>query len=592
MPAAPSGKFPRRIGRYVLYEQLAEGGMAKVFAGKLVGHADFGRIVAIKRMHPHLLEDKELVAMFLDEARIAARIRHPNVVPILDVLADGGEVSIVMEYVHGDSLARVMKTAKAMGSELPLDVLASIATGMLMGLHGAHEAMTEDRRPLGLIHRDVSPQNVMIGADGVVRVLDFGVAKAIGRQRVTRTGDALLGKLGYMSPEQLTTSVIDRRSDLWAASVVLWEMLTGRRLFHGDEADVLQRILGGPIPPPSQFRPDAAKLDAIVLRGLERDARARFATALDMCTAIEEAVSIATPVKVQRTVAVYLAESLRERERLLARIETSLDLPDPTRAPLAQSAAPPRPTSPPKTNGPWSKRTIAIVAALAALVVLAPIATWIILERGRPARAKKPRPSTSATATAGSATASAPPGPAPVPSAVAPTALPRPPPAACLPGFICDPRPFENPRHVPLSKILERSVALVAPHQSSTRIQLISTNGHADASGIDTEVSVVTISFEPRGEAQWVVTAMASGVQAANNRYTIKLTPTDPPNCALERLLGLLASRGLLRDDGMVTANFSAGLPGNPGLFGRRHWEVTSKSGMVYADDDCVIMRM
>ncbi len=568
MVVAPSGKLPRRIGRYVLYEQLAEGGMAKVFAGKLVGHADFGRVVAIKRMHPHLVEDRELVAMFLDEARIAARIRHPNVVPILDVIEDAGEVSIVMEYVHGDSLARVLRTAKAMGSELPLDVIASIATGMLMGLHGAHEAKTEDRRPLHIIHRDVSPQNVMIGADGVVRVVDFGVAKAIGRRRVTRSGDAILGKLGYMSPEQLATSNIDRRSDLWAASVVLWEMLTARRLFHGDEGDVLQRILGGRIPPPSQFRPDAAKLDWIVLRGLERDPNARFSTALDMCTALEDAGAVATAAKVQRSVAVFLAEPLRERERLLARIETSPEPPQPTAAPAqALSVVPKR-----------SKIAIAIIAVLAILVALVPVATWIVLSRNGAARPKKPRASAPAPASVVL--------PPPSASTAAPPAVP---PSICYPGFVCDLKPFPNPEHTPLAAILARAFALVAPHSPPPRIQLVNVAGRADTTGVDLPASIVTIVFEREGDERWVATTMSSGIQASKSRNVGAFIPTDPPRCSLERLLGVLAEKSLLRSDAMVSASFTAGTLGGPSALNRRHWEMAGmgRTGLVTADDDC-----
>ncbi|HSQ67748.1 MAG TPA: serine/threonine-protein kinase, partial [Polyangiaceae bacterium] len=219
----------RVIGRYVLCDAIASGGMATVHLGRLLGPVGFSRTVAIKRLHPHFARDPEFVAMFLDEARLAARIRHPNVVSTLDVVVLQGELFVVMDYVHGEALSKLIRANGA----VPPPIAASIIAGVLYGLHAAHEAKTDDGAPLHIVHRDISPQNVLVGVDGSARVVDFGVAKAVGRLQTTREG-ALKGKIAYMSPEQISTDSVDRRTDIYAASVVLWEMLTGKRLYQAD----------------------------------------------------------------------------------------------------------------------------------------------------------------------------------------------------------------------------------------------------------------------------------------------------------------------------------------------------------------------
>jgi eukaryotic-like serine/threonine-protein kinase len=170
--------------------------MATVHFGRLVGAVGFSRIVAIKRLHPHLAKDKEFTSMFLDEARLAARVRHPNVVPLLDVAAMGEEVLLVMEYVPGVPLASLLRAVSAKGELVAPDVAAAVVCGVLHGLHAAHEATDEAGAPLHIVHRDVSPQNILVGVDGVPRVLDFGVAKAEGRMHTTRDG-TLKGKLAW-----------------------------------------------------------------------------------------------------------------------------------------------------------------------------------------------------------------------------------------------------------------------------------------------------------------------------------------------------------------------------------------------------------
>ncbi|HEX7603641.1 MAG TPA: serine/threonine-protein kinase, partial [Polyangiaceae bacterium] len=170
-----------QLGRYALHAEIAAGGMATVYLGRLHGAVGFGRTVAIKRLHPHLAKDPEFVSMFLDEAHLAARVQHPNVVPTLDVVTSDRELFLVLEYVRGESFSALIRAARAAGQTLPIPVVVAVVVGLLNGLHAAHEATDEQGKPLGIVHRDVSPQNVLVGADGVARVLDFGVAKAATR---------------------------------------------------------------------------------------------------------------------------------------------------------------------------------------------------------------------------------------------------------------------------------------------------------------------------------------------------------------------------------------------------------------------------
>lgn len=315
----------RLLGRYALHGEIAVGGMATVHFGRLHGAVGFSRTVAIKRLHKQYARDPEFVSMFLDEARLAARIRHPNVVPTLDVVATEGELFVVMEYVHGESLARLTRDEARQGRRIPPAVVAGILSGTLQGLHAAHEARDERGEPLSIVHRDVSPQNILVGSDGVARVLDFGVAKAAGRIHTTREGQ-IKGKLPYMAPEQLSANTsISRLVDVYAASVCLWEALTGQRLFVGEsEAIVLGQVLLGVVEPPSRFAPGISpELDQVVLRGLSRNVHERFATAREMALALERAAGrVASTAEIADWIEQVAGAALGARHRTVAEIET------------------------------------------------------------------------------------------------------------------------------------------------------------------------------------------------------------------------------------------------------------------------------
>ena len=314
---------PRVVGRYMLFDEIAAGGMATVRFGRLMGEVGFSRTVAIKCLHPQFAKDQEFSKMFLDEAKLAARVRHPNVVPILDVVSRDGELFLVMDYVQGESLSKLVRAVRARRTRIPLRIVASIIAGALDGLHAAHEAKSEHGQALGIVHRDVSPQNVIVGLDGVSRVLDFGVAKAAGRLQTTQSGQ-LKGKLAYMSPEQLRGDNVDRRTDVYAASVVLWEALTGRRLFKADdEIGVFGKVLEGNVKPPSSVISSIPKgYDDVVMKGLHRDAAQRFATAREMAIALEKVAGVASPREVGAWVEELARDTLRQRADKIAELES------------------------------------------------------------------------------------------------------------------------------------------------------------------------------------------------------------------------------------------------------------------------------
>ncbi len=298
--------------------------MATVHFGRLLGPVGFSRTVAIKRLHPQYAVDPEFVSMFLDEARLAARIRHPNVVSTLDVVALEGELMLVMEYVQGESLSRLLHAMRTRKERVPLRIAVAAMIGILAGLHAAHEAKSERGEPLGLVHRDMSPQNVLIGVDGAARVLDFGIAKATGRVQTTRDGQ-FKGKLAYVAPEQLRGDQVDRRCDIYSASVIFWEILTLGRLFKGEsEWDVMNKVLTGQIIPASKLVPDLPPaLDELVMRGLSNDPSLRFSSAREMAIALEQLVPHASTREVADWAELVAGDSLRRRAQQVEEIETA-----------------------------------------------------------------------------------------------------------------------------------------------------------------------------------------------------------------------------------------------------------------------------
>jgi eukaryotic-like serine/threonine-protein kinase len=304
----------RTIERYELGDEIGSGGMGSVHLGRLHGSAGFRRLVAIKKLHPEFATDPNFVKSLIKEARLAARIRHPNVVPILDTFSDGRELFLVLEYVHGESLHWLLGLEQH--APAPVPIVAAVVRDVLEGLHSAHHSTDELGHRLEIIHRDVSPQNVLVGVDGHGRITDFGIAVATGRA----TPLDHKGKLSYMAPEQLVTGTVSPRSDVYSASVVLWEALTGRRLFRSNQS--FSEMLEAPIPPPSSINPEVpAALDEAVLCGIERNPALRFGSAREMSLAIEQALPLPTEREIGMWVDLRAGSELADRAMRIAAIE-------------------------------------------------------------------------------------------------------------------------------------------------------------------------------------------------------------------------------------------------------------------------------
>jgi serine/threonine protein kinase len=282
-----------RFGNYLLVGELATGGMAELFLAVHGGLEGVLKIVALKRILPHLSRSPEFTQMFIDEARIAARLDHPNIVRTYEFDEFEGQYFTVMEYLAGEDLAKVLNRVVALQQPFPLELATSVIAQVCSALHFAHELTDPRGRPLGLVHRDVSPSNIVVTYAGEVKLIDFGVAKISVNARRTSTG-TIKGKFAYMSPEQVQARNVDRRSDVFSMGIVLWELLTGRPLFtRKSEADTLYAIVNEPIPSVRRLRPEVpSELEAIVMRALARAPEDRYQTAEEMQLALDRIPAI------------------------------------------------------------------------------------------------------------------------------------------------------------------------------------------------------------------------------------------------------------------------------------------------------------
>ncbi len=324
------------LGRYRVVDEIGVGGMASVHLARMDGAGGFQKWVAIKRIHPHLIEDEQFIHMFLDEARIAARISHPNVAQVFDLGVHENTYWIAMEYLHGEPLREVMRFNEEKGFATNPDLAARIIADAAEGLHAAHELRGKDGEPLNLVHRDVSPHNLFLTYEGMVKVVDFGIAKVSGRLSSTRAG-TLKGKLAYMSPEQVRGSTIDRRTDIFALGVVLWEMTTGQRLFRMDsDLETLEKVQACVVPPPSTVRPDfPAELESVIMRALQKRREVRFQTARELSRALQQYLmrigQFVGPEEVSVYVTTIFGDRIRKREahlRWAAEVTQTISLQD------------------------------------------------------------------------------------------------------------------------------------------------------------------------------------------------------------------------------------------------------------------------
>lgn len=290
-PAPAPAPKPERLGAYELLLELAAGGMATVHLAKAVDKRQGPPLVAVKRPHRHLQGDKTFLTMLVDEARLASAIEHPNVVKVRELGFDGGMPFIVMDYVEGTSLAELRRELSAIGRAIDVRVAVRIVLDALAGLQAAHDLKDDSGKPLHIIHRDVSPHNVLLGCDGRSLLTDFGIAKAEDRIQTTRTHE-VKGKLAYLAPERIDKRrICTVQSDVFSMAVVLWECFAGRRLFRGEEAvDILQDVMAGSIPTLRQIGAQVPQaLDDVIARALSRDLDTRYATAIEFAQAVERA---------------------------------------------------------------------------------------------------------------------------------------------------------------------------------------------------------------------------------------------------------------------------------------------------------------
>lgn len=333
-----------RLGRYETLFRIASGGMAEVHAARVRGEGGFEKLVAIKRMLPHLADDDRFVDMFLDEARIAANISSPHVVQTLDLgRADDGSLYIVMDLVVGVSLSALLRAETKAGRFVPVPIAVELLAQAAQGLDDAHEAVTPAGQRLELVHRDVSPQNILVGVDGRARVTDFGIARAMMRRTETRTGQ-MKGKFAYFSPEQASAKPVDRRTDVFALGIVAWELLTGRRLFDAENPiESIEKVKTMPIAPPHLLRPEVPQaVSRVVLAALARDVEERLQTAADFADGLRRAAREAgLDQPSARAIGRYVQESGGEQ---LARIQRRIDAAASGDAP-AEASQPSRPSA-------------------------------------------------------------------------------------------------------------------------------------------------------------------------------------------------------------------------------------------------------
>lgn len=364
---------PRCVGRYCLGPEIASGGMATIRLGQLEGPGGFRRLVAIKQLNAELAAEPGLSAMLVEEARLNSAISHPNVVSIFDVLQHDGELMLVMDYVNGETLAQLLRQTRKRAAEVPIPIVRRIISDVLHGLHAAHTATDAEGLPLHIVHRDVSPQNIMVGLDGIARVLDFGVAKAVLGANYTSPGQ-VKGKLAYMAPEQVRDQGLDARTDVFAAGVVLWEALSGRRLLVGTKAQVISQLLSQSVVGSSEPLNIPPELEQALEKALARSPAARFPSAQAFADALEATGQLASRPEVAAWVQGLVGPSLAQRSRLCSDLGAQT-----VRMPLP---APPQP-SPASSMRRWldgpargGRR------ALAAAAVLAMAVTCLLLLRG------------------------------------------------------------------------------------------------------------------------------------------------------------------------------------------------------------------
>jgi serine/threonine protein kinase len=393
MDASPR---PTSFGNYRLVGLINTGGMAELYLALQEGMEGFTKIVAVKRILPHLAQNAEFIKMFLDEARLAARLEHPNIGRIYNLGETDGSYFMAMEYLPGEDLSRTLEQAGRGGVGVAPEMAALIIQAVADGLHYAHDLKDADGKPLGVIHRDVNPANIIVSYQGAVKVVDFGIAKARSNNAESQTG-AIKGKLSYLSPEQARGEVIDRRSDIFCLGIVMWELLTYRRLFkRPHEAATISAILHGDYPSPQKFRPDIPEaLERVVMKALAMDPAERYQTASEMSDGLEEYLAHISARPSAKALATWLERvfgeeraqvkrSIAEGRNLDASISRVVKLVTPAGGSLRSVLTTPsnpgaarqaRADSTPSTRAPTAPKAVSRVAVLGFVALAAALGT-------------------------------------------------------------------------------------------------------------------------------------------------------------------------------------------------------------------------
>jgi serine/threonine-protein kinase len=421
--------LPERLrDRYEVIGPIGKGGMAVVYLARLVGAAGFSRLVAVKRLTPERADEPTAAEALIDEARVAGQLHHPNVVPVLDALQFDGELFVVMEYVDGLSVGQLLRGLEARRQRVPPHIAATVMCGVLEGLHAAHTVRDEDGELLSIIHRDVSPNNILVGTDGVARLTDFGIAKSDQRMSATLPGQ-VKGTPGYMSPEQITAQPLTPCSDVYSAGLVLWELLVGEKVTSRAPTPALAP---GALPPPSACGAQVGpEVDQVVMRAIANVPAARFESARAFAEALEHACAPLPAREVSAWLQEAAADTLAQRAAYLENVKAggqSLETPGSTLS--SSDGTPPR------------RRLPVALGAVALAVVVAGVVAWRWPHSPPPLPIAEPEPPHATVEPAPS-----PPEPptAPEPSAaLEPTPAPRPAPSRVAPTPA---EPAHPPRH-------------------------------------------------------------------------------------------------------------------------------------------------
>jgi len=403
-----------RFGQYVLQEKIATGGMAEVWKARMRGVEGFQKTVAIKKILPHLSDNQDFIEMFIDEAKLAAQLNHNNIIHIYDLGKIQGSYYIAMEYIDGYDLKTILKLATDRDQPINVELALFVASKIAAALDYAHRKRDFDERDLGLVHRDVSPQNVLISQEGDIKLCDFGIAKAASKASHTQAG-ALKGKLQYMSPEQAWGRTIDKRSDIFALATVLFDLLTGRKLFTGDnELSILEQVREARITPPSQYNDEVTpQIDAIVVKALQKDPANRYQTAGEMERDINQVLYSFKPTPTAADLAIYM-HRLSTSEAVAPMPAASIAEPEPVREPgqlkpASAAYTPPAPAMAPAVPiaaepaadayvppAAAEKKSPIVPIVIAAVVVIAAVGGWLAM-RGK---SSSPAAATTTAATA------------------------------------------------------------------------------------------------------------------------------------------------------------------------------------------------